>query len=44
MSKVWLFVGGVEVTSKKTKETFQLKPSQTVSVGKVQREVTFVRK
>ena len=34
MSKVWLFVGGAEVTSKKTKETFQLKPGQTVSVGK----------
>ena len=34
MSKVWLFVGGAEVTSKKTKETFQLKPGQAVSVGK----------
>ena len=34
VSKVYLFVGGVKVTSKKTKKSFQIKPGQTTSVGK----------
>lgn len=34
VSKVWLFVGGAKVTSKKTKKSFQLKPGQNASIGK----------